>query len=251
MNDEWTEMEREWKQPRELATACPRDVQLSGSGKFMAVLAGIFLVGAFGAAYALQTGRTRQVLKREAWRETGVEAEGVVTRHWRTGGKEDTPKIAYEFEHDGRTEKGDAAAPLRIWRTLQVGSQIRVRYVPSNPQINHPADWQWDVMPAFVPGMSGGFLMVMGLLFVSLIRRDSRLLADGKAAPARVTGYRHDKGGKRLRYEFRSSDGVTRKGGGGTMRKPPAIGSIITILYDRDNPRRNHPYPLEMVRPAR
>ncbi len=38
------------------------------------------------------------------------------------------------------------------------------------------------------------------------------------------------------------------KGRGGERRNPPAIGSTITVIYDPDKPKRNEPYPLQLVR---
>jgi hypothetical protein len=57
--------------------------------------------------------------------------------------------------------------------------------------------------------------------------------------------------GKFLKYEFSLAGGGVEKGSGGSTRKPPAIGSTICILYDRDNPRRNAPYPFDMTRVVR
>ena len=41
------------------------------------------------------------------------------------------------------------------------------------------------------------------------------------------------------------------KGSGGETSKPPAIGSTICVVYDRDNPGRNSPYPFSLVRVMR
>jgi hypothetical protein len=58
-------------------------------------------------------------------------------------------------------------------------------------------------------------------------------------------------GQKILKYEFPLMDGGVGKGRGGPTRKPPAIGSTITVVYDRDNPKRNAPYPFELARVVR
>jgi hypothetical protein len=34
-----------------------------------------------------------------------------------------------------------------------------------------------------------------------------------------------------------------------TATKPAAVGSLVTVIYDPDNPRRNTLYPMCMVRP--
>jgi hypothetical protein len=51
-----------------------------------------------------------------------------------------------------------------------------------------------------------------------------------------------------MKYEFPLVEGGIGKGKGSPSRKPLAVGSTITVIYDRDNPRRNSPYPMEMVR---
>ena len=33
--------------------------------------------------------------------------------------------------------------------------------------------------------------------------------------------------------------------------KPPALGSVVTVVYDPDQPRRNAVYPFSLVKPAR
>ena len=78
-----------------------------------------------------------------------------------------------------------------------------------------------------------------------------RLLSEGRPSPALVTRHTQVKGGKMMTYEFPLHGGGVGKGRGGTSRKPPAIGSAITIVYDRENPRRNAPYPLQMVKVVR
>src|SRR5436190_16023707 len=111
MSDELRELERDWKQPRELAVAVPREVELAGGGKFLAIMAGIFILGAIAAGVGLQRLSSSQEHRRDTLRASGVETDGVVTRHWRTGGKEDTPMVAYRFEHEGQVYEGSAATP--------------------------------------------------------------------------------------------------------------------------------------------
>jgi hypothetical protein len=106
-------------------------------------------------------------------------------------------------------------------------------------------------MPSWVPAISAVGLVFPALLLLYMIRRQMQLLSEGRAAPAMVVGHRHIKGGKMTVYEFPLLSGGVGKGRGGKARRPPAIGSTITVVYDRDNPKRSAPYPFDMVRIVR
>jgi len=46
------------------------------------------------------------------------------------------------FRLEDRTDAKQVNVPLRIWKTLQKNRKLRVRFVPSNPEVNHPNDWE-------------------------------------------------------------------------------------------------------------
>ncbi len=250
-HDELAELQRSWTPPAELSGSGSREVRLSGRGIFIACLSALMALGGIAAAVGFSRMAARQERERDSLRGAGVEVQAVVTRHWRTGGKSDTRKIAYDFEYQGRTYHGSSEAPRSIWPSLAVGSAIAVRFVPTNPDLNHPSDWEVNVIPKFVPGAMSAFLIGLGTLLVFLIRRQSQLLSDGRPAPARVTGHFRVKQGYMLKYEFRTLSGEVVKGRGGARRKPLPAGSIVCVVYDSDNPRRNALYPFELVRLAR
>lgn len=80
------------------------------------------------------------------------------------------------------------------------------------------------------------------------IRRQRRFLEDGRAAPARVTKHKLTKDGCKFYYEFPLLSGATALGQGGPAKHPPAVGTTLCILYDADDPKRNTPYPLSLVK---
>jgi hypothetical protein len=237
-----------WTPPPELSGGVPREVRLTAGGIALSCLAVLAFVTAIAGPTALTRVASRQMAEREELRVSGVETQGVVTRHWRTGDKDDTPMIAYNFEYNGETYSGSSPAPGSIWRDLTVGSPIGVRFSPKRPELNHPSRWERQGMPPWVPPLFGAMPIFMGLMLILLIRRQTRLLSEGRAAPGRVIGYRRVKGGKVLRYEFALLGGGTATGRGGQSRRPPAVGSTICIVYDRDNPKRNAPYPFPLAR---
>jgi len=61
-----------------------------------------------------------------------------------------------------------------------------------------------------------------------------------------VTGHRRTKDGTILRYEFVLLNGATARGA--ARADVLAIGSQVCVLYDPENPRRNAPYPLTLVK---
>jgi hypothetical protein len=95
------------------------------------------------------------------------------------------------------------------------------------------------------------------LLAVLHIRSQIRLLAEGRAAPGLVT--KHSKAqhgshgsdlGQKFYYDFPLLNGAIARGQAGPVKKPPAIGATVPVLYDPERPRRNAPYPLSLVTPA-
>jgi hypothetical protein len=87
-----------------------------------------------------------------------------------------------------------------------------------------------------------------------LVRRQRRLVEEGRPAEARVISSKKQNAGHgnyfRLEYEFRTLSGsrrVVKK----DSTKNLAVGTSVTMLYDRDNPNRNAVYPLSMVRVKR
>jgi hypothetical protein len=249
---ELAELQRAWKPPVELSGASSREVELSVGGKALACLAIALMLGAIASIVFLTREASRQAEAVEHMMTDGLVVDAVVTRHWQSGGEESRHRIGYEFQHDGRTYAGAGKLPKRTWARLSVGSPVSVRYLPEQPQRNQLADARNSGMPLwFPPGLS--VLLVAGaLLLVWLIRRQMRLLSEGRPAVARVVKHTSGQHGKSFTYEFPVLGGGTRKGSSGAeVRKPPAVGATLCVIYDRDNPGHNSPYPLSLVRVMR
>lgn len=247
---ELSQMQREWKAPVELASSTPREVELSGGGKVVAGLAVACLLAAAASAIGLSRVASRQASNSQAI-EAGAETQATITRHWRSGDKESTRRIAYAFDYQGRRYEGRVKTPRAIWGRLSVGSSIRVRFAPDRPELNHPVEWKTGNMPWWIPGAIAAGLVAVAALIVWLLRRQLALLADGRPAVAMVTEHKRGQHGHAAVYEFLLLGGGVGKGRAGEARKPPAIGSTLTVIYDRENPRRNAIYPMCMVRVVR
>src|SRR5436305_8782274 len=121
-NEDLVALQRNWKPPAEMSGSSQREVRLSAGGKVVACMAALMFGGAIAAGVGLSRLEARQESERTNLRADGAEVEGVVTRHWRTGGESATPKIGYEFRYDGHTYHGSSDAPRRLSRSPSVGA---------------------------------------------------------------------------------------------------------------------------------
>ena len=108
-----------------------------------------------------------------------------------------------------------------------------------------------DVLPLWVvPLVTCSLAIFSGALFWR-IRRDRVLLAEGRLVQGRVVDTKKVKHqhhhAHRVRYTFRTLSGATVTGRAEMRRAPGAVGDVISVLYHRDNPRRNAIYPLTLV----
>jgi hypothetical protein len=249
--DEMAELQRKWTPPAELAGSGTREVRLSGRGIAAAVLAGLLILGGPVASIFLERLSGRQTAEQNQLSDEGKDVEARVTRLWRSADKESRPMVTYQFFTEGSMYRKSVKAPLRIWKGLMEGSPLVVRYWPPNPTRSHPRDWVETPMPLWLSLLIGSLLAGLGVWLVFTLRRQWSLLREGRPAPAVVTRYSYAQHGqKAIHYEFPLMGGSLEKGRSGPMRKLPAIGATLCVLYDRDNPRRNALYPLEMARLA-
>jgi hypothetical protein len=141
-------------------------------------------------------------------------------------------------------------------RALQVGSPIDVRYLPSRPTVNDLGGRPRSGMPMPVPFVVASILGALGVLCLFLVHRQRRLLTEGRVASAVVTGHEkhsssHGGTHRSITYEFPLLSGAVASGKSGASKKPPTLGSVITVVYDPDQPTRSAVYPFSLVKPAR
>jgi hypothetical protein len=239
-----------WTPPDGLGYSSLRPVSLTGGGIALLVVAGAMLLGAVAAGIGLGTAARRQAKDHRLLQEQGVNTDAQITRVWRSGDKNQQHLVSYRFTVQERAYVARKGVPPRIWQTLKAGSSLPVRYLPSDPKVNHPTEWDDTPMPNWLPYLLSGALVAIAFGVTIPLRIQMRLLTEGRPAPGTVTGQQRTKDGTILRYEFVLLNGATAKGRGQT-RRPPAIGSPICVLYDPENPRRNAPYPLTLVKLTR
>jgi hypothetical protein len=239
-----------WTPPDGLGYSRLRPVSLTGGGIALLVVAVLMILGAVPAGIGLGTTAKRQAKDHRLLQEQGVNTEARITRLWRSGDKNQQHLVSYRFTVQERAYEARNKVPTRIWQTLTVGSSLPVRFLPSDPKVNHPTEWDDTPMPNWLPYLLSGALVVIAFGVTIPLRIQMRLLTEGRPAPGTVTGHRRTKDGTILRYEFVLLNGATAKGRG-QSRRPPAIGAPICVLYDPENPRRNAPYPLTLVKLTR
>jgi len=111
-----------------------------------------------------------------------------------------------------------------------------------------------EVPAMWVPFVVSAALILLSVLCRLLVNRERRLAGEGRVSPAVVTGHfkRHSSHGgthRYITYEYRLLSGAVMRGQM-PVEKPPAVGSVICVLYDPNEPRRTSRCPMRLVRPA-
>jgi hypothetical protein len=240
------ETAKNWEPPDGLGYSSLRPVRLRAAGIALAVLGVIFLIAAPVLAMVIANQSNRAAQRQRLLNERGVDATAVITRVWRDGGEDDRHMVSYRFD----AGDGKAEAPARIWKSLKAGGPLAIRYVPGRPQINHPAAWAVSRAPMLLAYLVGAILWMPAMVFVILIRKQMRLLSEGRPAPGVVTRIKRSDKAVTVYYDFKLLSGASMKGRSSGGRRL-AVGSPCCVLYDPENPKRSAIYPLSLVKLAR
>jgi hypothetical protein len=252
VRQEIAELQLNWTSPRELATCTPRQVELSGKGIGLSILATLLLAGGImgGTGIAIVSGRQSRDI--QLVKSQGQDTEAHIVTLFRGRDKERTPGVTYEFETDGRTYKRTTRIPLRAWTALHGQDTVAIRYLAADPSHNYLRDIDEGGLPMFLAPFIAVIFCGGGTLILLMIHRERRLLEQGRPAPAIVIKLSHAQHGQRaMIYTYPAGDGAVMKGRSGPSRKPAPVGSILCILYDRERPRRSTTYPTHYVRLVR
>jgi hypothetical protein len=228
--------------PSELAGPVPRRIQLSDSSRILRFvlvsLIGITVIA--GLWYGKHV--VIQMQQRSALRHDGVEVQGEITFLKRVGRGGNI--IRYTFTANGGTISDKAEVPPQLMRDLEGSTITTIRYLPSNPAINHPAAWEWSLSSEWPL-----IFVLIGLLTVcsvtsTAVYRDRKLLVWGKPVTGIVTNCRvSGRGIISIEYEFRTETGAQVRGSGNSTDQQET-GAGICVLYLPQNPKRNLPYPV-------
>jgi hypothetical protein len=244
---------RRFVPPPGLNRSRPREVRLTAAGKALVVVAVLCFAGAVFAGVAMQRVALRQAAARQRMVEKGVVVDGEVIRLWRGSGDSKEPWVAYRFEAGARAYAGQSTISLSRWRALKPGAVLAIRYVPDAPEQNILAGRRRGAMPLWLPSLVAVALAALGWLCLFALRKERRLLMEGRPAPAVVLKHTkvhgaHGSTHRSMTYQFPLLNGAIATGKSATSSKPPAVGSVITVVYDPDRPKRSKPYPMSLVR---
>jgi len=163
--------------------------------------------------------------------------------------------VVYRYEVDGLPHRGSQTLRPKDLRPLVAGSPVTVRYVPGEPGRSWLLGYEPRGVPLTVVILGPAVLLFVAWLLTLKLRRDLQLLSEGRATEARVVGSKkvryEESTGYKVEYEFRVLSGASRRAKLQTSNKPPAPGTIVTLLYHPDDDRHVAIYPLLLVRVAR
>lgn len=129
-----------------------------------------------------------------------------------------------------------------------------MRYLPDDPGKSWVVGYEPVGPPVVAMVMAPLTCAAMGLLILWMLRRQLYLLAEGRAAHARVVEVkrvRHQEHkGYKVAYEFTALSGGLRRVRLDARRRPEE-NATVTLVYDRENPRRAAVYPFPLVRVVR
>jgi hypothetical protein len=172
MEGESTEMEPEASSygfatvPPELAGPLPRRVQLSlseGDGRYLLLIVLVFFVGGLIFLVWKAYDDIKQFQQRTVLCGDAREVAGQVTGF--SFGRYSPTSVNYRFTVNGVTYSGEAPelANPGPGTSFDKGDNILVRFLPSNPAINHPSTWEWSA--------TIGWYFVVGEVFFTSMGR--------------------------------------------------------------------------------
>lgn len=241
--------------PPELAGTVPRDVRLTIGGLIVASLAVAAAVGALVAGIVMSLVYLRASDERQLRLREGIEAEAVVMQVVEKRGDGPHRVVTYRYGADGRSYTRRTSLRNSDRRVLRTGAPIRIGLVSSQPERSWVIGYEPDGFPLAVIPLTVFSLLVIAMLLVWSVRRQWILLSEGRPARARVTALKKvssDKGKRyRVTYEFQTLSGALQRARCDIGKTPPAIGTIIPVVYHRERPDWSATYPLQLVRPGR
>jgi len=247
-----TESRRTFSLPAELERSAPRDVTLTTGGRALLLLAWMLASAAVGGGIGLHREAQRQGAAALDFDRRAVPASAVVDRLWRKNSGEDKPPYAaFHFDANGVRIDGESRMEHSTWRQLRTGSVLAVRYLPDNPRNFTVAGRRKGRMPSALAYIFATVFAALALLCLAAVRWQRYLLSEGRPAQAHVTALRKHKGShgtthQEIVYEFPVFAGTIATGKA-SVSKSAEVGSTITVVYDREQPQRNRPYPFSLV----
>lgn len=226
----------------EINAAIPRSVYLSADGLTpLQLMLGILVFG------LICVGAISYLIGKDKRKAEALHREG----HWATGSvtkivhpRRSNDYVYYTFPFGDTIYHGGATVSDFQSIHVQVGDQLPILFLPSDPSVNHPSEWGWwGFGEVFACGWS---LMVVGLGvrgLGSLYQRRklgrTGWVTEGKVIACAPKGSRF-----RVDYVFSTEDQTECDGANESSYDEYKYGDKIRVIYLRHNPKRNDTYPL-------
>ena len=228
--------------PSELRGSLPRKVQLNSANGPAMVVAVALCLGVGGIAFGFDCySNSKEIRHRTVLRREGRDTVGKVSA---THAGHGSPTVSYAFKVDEGYYSGKAELPnYRL--ILHESDPIAVRYLPADPTVNHPADWEWSGLNIMdlVPQAFVLFFIIVGIIPLVALFRDRKLAREGRRAKAVVKDCSPHKTEFRVEYEFLTDDGAPVTGRT-SVSDEYGTGARVWVLYLPQKPQRNSMYPL-------
>jgi len=161
--------------PPELSAPLPRIIRPSSDARYGEIVLALMLGLTVILSLWLCNSAVHQMQLRSVLRRDGAEVLGEVTEIKPVPRSMD--RVSYTFTVNGGTFSGEVGVPPQLVEGLRQSNSLTVRYLPSNPAINHPAAWEWSFLSNSVGII---FLMILvsifGLFRIILYRRRQLLV---------------------------------------------------------------------------
>ena len=237
--------------PSELTGPLPRRLRMRPNGIQMATAASVML--ALGIFFILFPGwkMAKKMQTTAALRTDGRDAVGEITRLWEEREKYSNLHVGYTFTINGASYTGESDVPYQLWQSIRQASSLPIRYLPANPAMNHPAEWEGPNFSGMWLLGSASFILpfLISVAFFTILLSERKLVGKGLLAAAVVKNCSSGRRGFSVMYEFRTQDENVITGRGWSPCRHE-IGTSVWVLYLPQNPRRNQPYPLLTYRVA-
>jgi hypothetical protein len=186
-----------------------------------------------------------RVQQREALRYQGRELTAVVTQLLSAKGG---TYVRYTFRVGSVWYQGETKLPRDGRADPSVNQPILVRYLPSDPSVNHPSAWEWslgwDTVPVlwFVLLAFGAF--AAALITAGTLLRERTLAREGLVAEGQVTACSPNRSKFSVEYKFHAEGNVIMEGSNEYSDNEYEVGSSVRVIYLRHHPKTNALYPL-------
>ncbi len=237
-----------WIPPRELQRARPREVRLTFGGKTLVGLAIALLLGGIFGGLALYTKASRDRLERTRLLESGIDAEAWIIRRWTAGSDPVRYWAEYSYQVNNQTYTGRLPMRRDTWLKLENAETLNIKYLPQNPQSHMVRGLEPKLLPPWVSILVAGVLFFVAWLVTRILALQRRLLAEGRPAPGIVTEVARTRNGKVAHYAFMAMSGKVINGKLRPRKNPPAVGTVLSVIYEPDHETHNSTFPLPLVK---